>query len=231
MNRRVLRISAMSQVLVLLTVAQAAAQSFRAPHANPALQRRATVSVGALAGLVSASLTVPIGIIPIEGLEVSTGRRTGIAGGAFIAFRTGDRLTFETGALVVPRGFSLTLDLAGLGTATADLRILYVDVPALVSVRIARLSRGRVHLLAGPALGFKLGARVAATAAGQSQTQDFSSQVPATDVNLTIGGRADLARLLFDARYTHGLRNLAGGDSSGDVVTNRGFLLLVGWLF
>ncbi len=191
----------------------------------------AQIKPGVLIGVNSASLTIPEALVPVEGIDlsVSVGRRTGLIVGGFIDIPAGRSLAIEFGALFSQKGSAITISIPGIVSGNADTRIQYLDIPILGVINVARFSQASVHLLAGPSIGIKLGARLKATVEGESETQDISDALPSTDVGLTVGGRVEFRQgVLAEFRYTHGFTNLSDGD---DDVKNRVYSFLVGYRF
>jgi hypothetical protein len=191
----------------------------------------AQIKPGVLIGVNSASLTIPEALVPVEDIDltVSVGRRTGLIVGGFIDIPAGRSLAIEFGALFSQKGSAITISIPGIVSGNADTRIQYLDIPILGVVNVARFSQASVHLLAGPSVGIKLGARLKATVEGESETQDISDALPSTDVGLTVGGRVEFRQgVLAEFRYTHGFTNLSDGDED---VKNRVYSFLVGYRF
>jgi hypothetical protein len=191
----------------------------------------AQVKAGVLFGVNSASMTIPEALLPLEDVDlaVSVGRRTGLVAGGFVDVPVGRSLAIELGALFSQKGFSTAISIPGIISGTADTRITYVDIPILAVVSVAQFSQAKVHLLAGPSIGVKVGARLKVTVEGESETQEISDDLPSTDMGVVIGGRVEFRQgILAEFRYTHGFTNLSDNDES---VKNRVYSVLVGYRF
>jgi hypothetical protein len=191
----------------------------------------AQVKMGILIGVNSASLTIPEALLPVEDLDltVSVGRRVGLIVGGFVDIPAGKALAIEVGGLFSQKGSSTTISIPGVVSGTSDTRITYVDIPITANVGVAQFSWGKVHLVAGPSIGVKIGARSKATVEGQSETQDISDQLPSTDMGLVLGGRVEFKQgVLAEFRYTHGFTDLSDGEES---VKTRVYSVLIGYRF
>jgi len=209
-------------VVVLVGTAQAAAQP-----------RPSAVSAGVLGGINLASLSLPLDLIGLDdgsGVSVENRRRTGLLAGVVIDVPIATRLAFETGAFYSEKGSHVVVSVPGLGTGEADLRMIYVDIPTVARVGLAGNTRTRVYLVAGAVMGLRVHARTRAEAPGEPETtQDFTSETPAFDIGLTIGGRVTVGRAMFDVRYSHGLRNLADDDEVS--IKHSVVSFIAGWGF
>ncbi|HEX5070348.1 MAG TPA: porin family protein [Vicinamibacterales bacterium] len=191
----------------------------------------AQIKPGVLIGVNSASLTIPETFLPVEDLDltVNVKRRTGLIVGGFVDVPVGKTLALEVGALFSQKGSATVISIPGVVSGSADTRIQYLDIPILGVVSVAKFSQASVHLLAGPSIGVKIGARLKATVEGQSETQDINDEIPSTDVGLVLGARVEFSQgVLAEFRYTHGLTDLSDTDES---VKNRVFSFLVGYRF
>jgi len=191
----------------------------------------AQIKPGVLIGVNSASLTIPETFLPTEDLDltVSVKRRTGMIVGGFVDVPVAKSLALEVGALFSQKGSATVISIPGVVSGNADTRIQYLDIPILAVVSVAKFSQASVHLLVGPSIGVKIGARLKATVEGESETQDISDQIPSTDMGLLLGGRVEFSRgVLAEFRYTQGFTDLSDGDES---VKNRVFSFLIGYRF
>lgn len=191
----------------------------------------AQVKVGILIGVNSASLTIPEALLPVEDLDltVSVGRRWGLIAGGFVDIPAGRSLALELGAMFSQKGSSTTISIPGVVSGTSDTRIDYLDIPILAVVTVAQFSQGKVHFLAGPSIGVKVGARSKATVEGESESVDISDQLPSTDIGLVLGGRVEFKNgVLAEFRYNPGFTDLSDTDES---VKNRVYSVLIGYRF
>jgi hypothetical protein len=153
-------------------------------------------------------------------------------GGLLVEFPARSRIAFESGALVGERGTKMKVSHQFFGSANGDIRMIYLDVPAVALVEVANAPVSRVQLVLGSTVGIRLDARTRVTAQGQTQDQPITVGIPRLDVGLTVGGRVEPGHALFDVRYTHGLRNMAEGpDAQGENVKHRVVSMMAGWRF
>jgi hypothetical protein len=208
---------------LLAPTSEAAAQT--APRPTPA------VSFAVVGGLNAARLSLPLDLFLDEtGVDVSGGTRIGFIGGLLIEVPATTGIAFDTGVLVSARGSAIDTTVPGFGTAKADLRMMYLDFPALVRVPLAASGNNRVHALAGATIGTKLHARARVSFAGESEEMTFTEDLPAMDVGITVGGRADFGRVLAIVTYTFGLTDTTKGDAP-EPVKHRVLSIMGGWKF
>ena len=191
----------------------------------------AQIKPGVLIGVNSASLSIPDTFLPVEDVDltVTVKRRTGLIVGGFVDVPVAKSVALEIGALFSQKGSATEISIPGIVSGNADTRIQYLDIPILGVVSVAKFSQAGVHLLVGPSIGVKVGARLKATVEGQSETQDISDQIPSTDIGLVLGGRVDFSQgVLAEFRYTQGFTDLSDSDES---VKNRVFSFLIGYRF
>jgi len=191
------------------------------------------VTAGVLGGINLASLSLPLDLVGLgeeSGVSVENRRRIGLLAGVVIDVPIATRLAFETGAFYSEKGSNVLATVPGLGTGEADLKMIYVDVPTLARVGLAGNERTRVYLIGGATMGFRVHARTRTEAPGEATTtQDFTSEIPAFDIGLTIGGRVTVGRAMFDVRYLHGLLNLAEDDEVK--IKHSVVSFMAGWTF
>jgi Outer membrane protein beta-barrel domain len=203
-------------------------------HAAAQTPRRMSAAV--LAGVNFARLSLPLAVFPVDevpGASISNNQRIGLLGGVAIDVPASAGVAFETGALLSFKGSSVDISVPSEGTATIDLRMIYVDVPTMARVGIVGNGHARAFLIGGPVIGLRAHARTKIKAptlpADADTTQAFTSEVPFFDVGLAIGGRVVVGHALVEVRYTHGLRDIA---NAGDVsVKHRVISCMAGWAF
>ena len=190
------------------------------------------VSFGVAGGLNVARLSLPINIFDEAdlGLEVDNSSRLGFIGGLLTELPLSRNVTFDTGAFFSTRGTAMKLTVPGLGTAEADLRILYLDFPVQVRVPVVRSRNATLGVLGGAMIAARLHARGHASFAGQSMDETFTDEIAPVDVGLTFGGRVDGGRALIIAQYLLGLVDTSRGDAA-DPVRHRLFSVMAGWRF
>ncbi len=206
---------------LLLCPAPAAAQA----AANP-------IEVYLAGGLNIATVTTPIPEVTIPELSLSTGSRIGFIGGVLVDIPLMDRIGVETGGLLSIRGVTTTATVFEVPTEL-DLRMTYLDIPALIRVGLGKSESLSGFLLAGPTLGFHLSSSARVTTVGIGVTEGISELINPVDLGLTIGGRVQFKRIIADVRYTFGL--LEAADTDGEFLNetskHRVLSFMAGWRF
>ena len=193
-------------------------------------QPNGSVSASIVAGVNFAKVSIPLAPFPIPEVELTLGRRVGFVGGLLVEVPAAPAVSVDTGVLFSQRGVTMTGSVPGAGSAEADMRITYLDCPAHLRVGVAGAGRTRVSLVGGPTIGVKLDARGRVEAVGQTAEQDFTSELPALDFGLAIGGRVDAGRALIVVSYLHGLTDTTKGESP-EAVKHRVWSVVAGWRF
>lgn len=218
-----------------MSVAAVLALLIWTPAASAQTNRRTNgpVSFSVLGGINVAKLSLPLGIFEDAedlGVDVTNGSRVGPIGGFLAGLPMTPSVTFETGALVSVRGAMVEATVPGLGTAKVDIRMIYLDIPALARLPVAGYGDRRVSVLAGATIGAKLHARARSSSLGQQFDMTFTDELPAIDVGLTVGARADVGRALVVISYTHGLTDTAKGEEA-EPIKHRVLSMMAGWRF
>jgi len=198
-------------------------------------QAATAYAVYLVGGINVSTMTIPTPEVSIPELSVSTPSRIGFIGGVLVDVPVHAGVAFETGGLISVKGVTTRLTVMGVGSAEADVRMTYLDVPAHVRVGVAKSNSVTGFLLAGPTLGFRLSARVQGTSDGVTLTESITSDVTAIDLGLTIGGRVQYGRVFGDVRYTWGLIDTVANPMD-DVETigsvkHRVWSFMGGWRF
>jgi opacity protein-like surface antigen len=105
------------------------------------------------------------------------------------------------------------------------LRTTYIDVPVTLSMGSGSGST-RFNVFTGPQVSFLLSAKASANGVDV----DIKNELENIDLGWTLGAGALLSdKFTVDARYTHGLKNMAKADLSEDSeVKNRTFSVMFG---
>lgn len=188
------------------------------------LRGQASVSLQAGASLATVGGDVPS--------VVSTGTRTGLKMGVSAAVPISDNIGLELGASYAVKGSAMNV----LGV-NLDLALGYVEIPLLL--RLAPSVDGPLspHFMIGPALAFRVGCDIAATAEGVSISSDCDDDesfegLKAMDFGAVAGAGLDIRAtgslsVSLDVFYNLGLLSI---DSVDDLKT-RAFSLLAGITF
>jgi hypothetical protein len=190
------------------------------------------IEIYLVGGLNIAKVTTPIPEVTIPELSLSTGSRIGFIGGVLVDVPLMDRIAIETGGLLSVKGVTTTAQVFDV-RSELDLRMTYLDVPALIRVGLGQSDAFSGFLVVGPTLGFHLSSSANVTTAGVGVSEGISDLVSPFDLGLTIGGRVQYKRMIGDVRYTFGL--LEAGDADGDFLNDtskhRVLSFMGGWRF
>jgi hypothetical protein len=152
----------------------------------------------------------------------STSSQTGLVAGVFGTVPVSGRFSFQPELLFSQQGAKV--EDSG---ETGKIKLNYFNVPLLGNVN---LSNGggdsSFSLLFGPQLGF----RTSAEFEGPEGTEDLKDDTEKMDIAAVVGLGATIRNFVIDARYQHGLRNIATDSEEGDI-KNRVFTISVGILF
>lgn len=151
--------------------------------------------------------------------------RTGFVAGAFYTLPITSWLGVQAEGLYSQKG--VKSDLNGIKTTLA---VDYFEVPVLARVRL----RGGTHKVfaeAGLAAAFRLRARTRVPFAGATEEIDSSDQVERLDYGAVGGGGVEIGALIFDARYTFGLKDADADTSDAIKIKNRAITFTVGYRF
>lgn len=141
----------------------------------------------------------------------------GFAAGGFISFALGHAFSVEPQLFVVQKGARVN---------GQTIKLHYVEVPVVAALALPKWGDVKPFVYGGPAFGLNVSAKAAVI--GRPIDEDISDDIKGTDVGVTYGGGINIDRLTLEARYTHGLSNIA---KRGPALTTRAFLLLGGFSF
>jgi len=163
-----------------------------------------------------------------KGEDVDFDNKTGWQVGLFIGGNRPGIFGFQAEVNWLRKEVSVPgLPSGGTGTATLD----YLQVPVLLRLNIGTKSKGgfAFYGIAGPSFETKIGDDVSgfAVAVPDDAFANF-------DFGVMLGGGMEIARVIFEGRYTWGLQQLIADfvdfPSSGNVKVNT-FAILVGIRF
>lgn len=114
---------------------------------------------------------------------------------------------------------------AALGSSTVDLHHIEVPVLARLNIGSANRNAGLVFYgIGGPVFDLRLMAR--------QDDFDVKSNYESTDLGVIAGAGLELSRLLVEARYNWGLRNIAKASGGAQTdLKSRSFAVLAGIRF
>jgi hypothetical protein len=189
-----------------------------------AQERQIGVTVGASLASVTRE-SGPAGEDPYDG-------RTGFAAGAFFHLPVRDRLQLQIESLFTEKGGSVPLRDPGIvqGSLRIRYKFHYLDVPVLARVRGPRIGSALLHVFGGPTFSLRLEGQRQTVFSGETAfgyQLDLGDEMERFDVGLTVGAGIQIARALFDARYTQGSRDVVS-DLNGARLKNRAVLITAG---
>jgi len=149
--------------------------------------------------------------------------RAALVAGAFVRLPVVSWLDLQVEGLYAMKGAKL--DFQGVKSTLA---IDYLEVPALARLRIGS---GRRHyfVAGGPSVALRLRAKTRTRFSGASEELDIADQIERLDYGVAAGGGVEIGSLVFDARYTLGLRNI--DKAEGSSTKNRAISITAGFTF
>jgi opacity protein-like surface antigen len=211
--------------------------------AKLAILSLAAVSVLTLAPSVSAETRIGLqGGVNVASLRVSPTEMgftfstvTRPAAGAVVDVALDDRLSVHLEPMFVGKGSRFRIepdDSLFEEVVTGSFRLSYLELPVLFSVS----GRGNVqpYVMAGPTVGYLLGARVRGQSEGLEMEEDSKDDFKKLDFGLALGGGVRVpmrrASLFVEGRYVLGLWNIAY-DTYDSKLRTRGFQFGAGLTF
>ena len=164
-----------------------------------------------------------------EGLSLESVTRLAIGVSAGIPMSA--RLELHLGAGYSQKGFAVSA--FGADAAT---EIDYLELSALAGMPFSVGERASLHLLAGPALAFKLSCGVSATFMGEELSEDCGDDGPKSmDLGLAGGARLEIGLsekmgISVGALYNLGLLNMDDSDGS-ETIKSRVMTLQAGVVY
>ncbi len=202
----------------------AAGAALAAVLAGAAEAQDRSVRLGILGGATFATF----GGDDVEDLD----SKVGLTFGGFASFGVSRNLAIETGATFTQRGAK-----SSSSGVTEKVKLDYVEVPVLLSVRLPGASAVTPFFGAGPAVGFRVGCSFSASGGGTSVgtgcdvVEDaLDADLKGTDFGLLGEAGVDVRALRFAIRYYLGLSKIDGASPAIDA-KNRAFSFLVGYAF
>ena len=196
-----------------------------AASAIPAAAQSPLATFGLKGGLTISTASVELPEVEQQfGFVIDPDIRYGMLGGAFFGGPITGRIGWLGEFLVLQKG--LKFDFFGL---EEDIRLTYIEIPALVQWSGPASGRIVPHVSAGPSFGF----RVSEVQKEEGEDLNQPDQTDTFDFGLAFGGGVSFDKLVIDARFTVGLVNIAKPDQLGPNAEahNRSFALTVGWKF
>lgn len=132
----------------------------------------------------------------------------GLCAGGFIQFNISKVLAIQPEFLYTMKGARMEEEVLG-ETVKVAFNLSYLEFPVLVKLMIPTPGGVKPSLFVGPAIAFKLSAKMKMEALGQTDEEDLSDDMENTEFGLIIGGGLDFGKLTFDVRYNLGLTSLS----------------------
>lgn len=144
------------------------------------------------------------------------GNRTGFAIGGYIDLPFSPNIAFHPEVMYWQGGTS-----ADFGSVDGTFKMDYVQIPVLFMFRVPSEGSEVVPMFyIGPSFGVKMGAKVKASAGGQSGEMDIEN-AKSLDVAIAFGGGAEVTmganKLTLDLRYTLGVTKAFEEEIDQDV--------------
>lgn len=161
-----------------------------------------------------------------EGGDPGLKTSTGLVAGAFMTFPIASWLEFQPEVLYSVKGSRFEE-----GSLRGSALIDYLEVPLLA--RFSRRGSGKTgfYVAGGPYAAVKLRARTRIKFDGSTEEIDIGEDVETADFGLSIGGGVEFGSLVFDGRYSHGLKDIDKDRSDAVKVTNRAIAITAGFRF
>ena len=212
----------MRRLLIMVVIGAAAGLCFY-PTASTAAQLERGLKFG-----VNIAFLRGTDVIDFPGYDSSWFFRFGLCGGGFVALPLSQRLAVQAEALMTTKGSHETGTWGDYPTYTYSLKITYLEIPVLMRVTTPPIMKGaQIFLMAGPALGLKLGSRFMRS----SEIIPFSGVAP-TDLGFVLSiGNVIRSRGYTEFRYTAGMSKMIEEDGVPLNIKNGVFSLIVGYRF
>lgn len=194
-----------------------------AGSATPAIAQLGANETALLGGLVSSTLAGP---------DVDdASRQTGLMGAVQLVHPLTTHIGFQTELGILQKGAYLAL--AGTGGGKSQLKLSYLEVPALLRIGFAgKYSEVRPYIFFGPALALNIGCQYKVATGGggsfQADCDPDGPEISAFDYSAVGGASIERGNFGVFARYDHGLRTI-DASSEKDDVKNRAFILGLIW--
>jgi hypothetical protein len=145
--------------------------------------------------------------------------------GGFVTLPLSSWLSVQGEGLYTMKGAKITV--SGI---ESTLQLDYLEVPVLARVRLGSGHR-HYYVAGGVAPAFRLRARAATTFSSSTEEIDVADQVERFDLGVVAGGGMQAGALVFDARYTFGIRDIDTDKSDNSHTKNRAVTVTAGFRF
>jgi hypothetical protein len=159
---------------------------------------------------------------------LSFDQRIGATGGYFVHWNLNNNFGLHVETLFSQKGTRFNNP---FGTGQdLKIRVDYIEVPLMAHFDVPPADRVQVQVFGGAAIAGRL--HDSQKLGGVKLTDDERIPIKNYDVGLTFGAALDVRRVIFDVRYTYGLKNINDGNDSDEFeVRTRTFTTMVGYRF
>jgi hypothetical protein len=161
-------------------------------------------------------------------LDTELKAKWGLSAGGFIQFNIAKVLAIQPEFMYTLKGARMEEEVLG-ETMKAAFNLSFLEVPVLVKLMIPTPGGVKPSLFVGPAVAFKLSAKLKTEYLGQTDTEDLSEDMEDTEFGLIFGGGLDFGKFTFDVRYSLGLTTLSVYED--EEIKNRVISVKVGFTF
>jgi hypothetical protein len=149
-----------------------------------------------------------------------------LTAGVFMTFPVASWLEFQPEVLYSVKGAKVD-ETAFTAKALVD----YLEVPLLA--RVSRRGAGRTgfYVAGGPYVALRLRARTRTDFGSATEELDITDTVERLDFGFSAGGGVEWKSLVFDGRYSHGLKDIDADRSDARTLTNRAITVTAGFRF
>ena len=152
--------------------------------------------------------------------------RLGVVAGAFATLPLTSLLDLDPEVLYASRGARLEFE-----GVKASVALDYLDIPVMARVRLKHTGTTHYYAAAGPFVAYRLRARSRTDFGRSTEEIDITDQVESLDYGVAAGGGTERGRLVIDARFTLGLKDVDKDTSDSARTRNRALSLTVGYRF
>ncbi len=194
----------------------------------PSLSLAKGITAGFKIGVNYADLFGEVARAMEQALGTELKSKWGLCAGGFIQFNISKVLAIQPEFLYTMKGARMEEEILG-ETVKVAFNLSYLEIPVLVKLMIPTPGGVKPSLFVGPAIAFKLGAKLKMEALGDTTEEDLSDDMEDTGFGLIIGGGLDFGKLRFDVRYNLGLTSISIYE--GEEIKNGVISLKVGYSF
>ena len=148
--------------------------------------------------------------------------KAGLLAGGYLSLMFSDNLGIQPEVQFSMQGANLDLAALGAGTGTLSEKLTYVNVPVFIKYNIIKI----LNVHAGPQFGMLVSAKSVAN----GTTTDIKNNFKSSDISAVFGAGLNLPfGISGGLRYSLGLTNIDGTNTSGLTIKNKTFQIYVGY--